>query len=103
MPIAAVRGVSIHYEVIGNSGPWFALVTGAGVATRSFASCAQAGRQGPQSRQRRRGVAPMFLPPLPMCTTVSATQCDIKTGMVMLCRIVRVTPPNTHSRAREWP
>ncbi len=28
MPIASVRGVNMHYEAIGNSGPWFAFVTG---------------------------------------------------------------------------
>ena len=28
MPTAAIRGVSIHYEVFGGNGPWFAFVTG---------------------------------------------------------------------------
>ena len=28
MPVAKVRGVNINYQVIGNSGPWVALITG---------------------------------------------------------------------------
>ena len=30
-------------------------------------------------------------------------QCDIKTGTVMLDNKVRLTPPSTISRNREWP
>ena len=28
MPTASIRGVNIHYQVIGESGPWVALITG---------------------------------------------------------------------------
>jgi len=28
MPTATIRGVNIHYQVIGDSGPWVALITG---------------------------------------------------------------------------
>ena len=30
-------------------------------------------------------------------------QCDISTGAVIVRRILRVTPPSTNSRMREWP
>jgi len=32
-----------------------------------------------------------------------AVQCDRNTGTVISASSVRVTPPNTISRAREWP
>jgi hypothetical protein len=31
------------------------------------------------------------------------TQCDINTGTVILRTMLRVTPPSTNSRKREWP
>lgn len=41
MPIARVRGVSINYEVFGNTGPWFAFVTGGRRGYAEFVSLAE--------------------------------------------------------------
>lgn len=41
MPIAQVRGVNINYEVFGNTGPWFAFVTGGRRGYAEFVPLAQ--------------------------------------------------------------
>ena len=41
MPIATVRGVHINYEMFGNSGPWFAFVTGGRRGYAEFVPLAQ--------------------------------------------------------------
>ncbi len=40
---------------------------------------------------------------LPQSAKESSDQWAISTGRVMDCKIVRETPPSTHSRARLWP
>jgi hypothetical protein len=46
------------------------------------------GLSGPQLAQRPAAAGP---------------QCDISTGTVIDCSMVRVAPPNIHSFRREWP
>lgn len=41
MPIAQIRGVNIHYEVFGDTGPWFAFVTGGRRGFSEFVPLAQ--------------------------------------------------------------
>lgn len=41
MPIAQIRGVGINYEVCGNTGPWFAFVTGGRRGYAEFVPLAQ--------------------------------------------------------------
>ena len=41
MPIARIRGVNIHYEVFGDTGPWFAFVTGGRRGFSEFVPLAQ--------------------------------------------------------------
>lgn len=41
MPIASIRGVNINYQIIGDSGPWMALITGGRRAHNEFIPLAQ--------------------------------------------------------------
>lgn len=41
MPTAKVRGVNLHYQVIGDDGPWIALITGARRGHQELASLAR--------------------------------------------------------------